>query len=227
MVRGKPVKLEDARLVLDDIVKKSVLFLREHKDSLRDSQPEGYRVKKDYDKELTNALREADLLSDDYVAVASGNFESGHYAVCVYDSKLSADVPQFKNVALSIKGKVDDDTVTYDLVGSIVHFEEAKGNFELMINDRKVDLSETKSTSLNVQGVKHGFNNILSLSGNTPYSGDAEQVMLIWHASQVTPAECYRQAHFSGKKVDLGVCEDPNIQLKQLGPDKALIYHFH
>lgn len=71
-----------------------------------------------------------------------------------------------------------------------------------------------------------GFNHVFQLQGDTPYTGSADRVMLVWHPTQNVPAEQYRKAHFSGNSVDLVVCEDPNGQLAQLGKERALIYHF-
>ncbi|OGZ26956.1 MAG: hypothetical protein A2427_00060 [Candidatus Nealsonbacteria bacterium RIFOXYC1_FULL_40_7] len=72
---------------------------------------------------------------------------------------------------------------------------------------------------------QNGFRNVHRLSSRDKYVGGAEVVMLVWNQNQLVPAECYRKANFGGKIVDIAVCEDPNIQKKQLG-NRALIYHF-
>ena len=72
---------------------------------------------------------------------------------------------------------------------------------------------------------EHRFNQEWHLSNDQTYSGDADKIMLVWNEYQITPAEQYRKAHFDGIKVDIAICEDPNVQKQQLG-DKALIYHF-
>jgi hypothetical protein len=70
-----------------------------------------------------------------------------------------------------------------------------------------------------------GFNQVRRLVSGQKYRSQAEAVMLVWNAYQIVPAECYRKAHYSGKKVDIAVCENPNVQKEQLGK-RALIYHF-
>jgi hypothetical protein len=71
---------------------------------------------------------------------------------------------------------------------------------------------------------KYGFRSVLTFKGNEEYKGDAYKVILIWNSNQILPAEQYRKAHFSGQKVDIIVCKDPNIQKAHLG-DKAIIYN--
>lgn len=72
---------------------------------------------------------------------------------------------------------------------------------------------------------QYGFNAIHRLQKDSIYEGSADFVMLVWHENQIFPAEQYRKAYYEGKVVDIGVCEDPNIQKNKLG-DRALIYTF-
>ncbi len=72
---------------------------------------------------------------------------------------------------------------------------------------------------------KYGFNKVYYLKTNQKYEGDADVVMLVWHENQILPAEQYRKANYPNKRVDIAVCEDPNVQKAQLG-DKTIIYHF-
>lgn len=71
----------------------------------------------------------------------------------------------------------------------------------------------------------YGFNAVHELGKGDAYGGDADVVMLVWHANQLLPAEQYRKANLADKHVDIAVCEDPNVQKGQLG-DRAIIYHF-
>ena len=70
-----------------------------------------------------------------------------------------------------------------------------------------------------------GFREVLHLIDKQKYSGDADIVMLVWNKHQVLPAEQYRKAHYSGKIVDLAVCQNPNFQKSHLC-EKAMIYNF-
>jgi hypothetical protein len=72
---------------------------------------------------------------------------------------------------------------------------------------------------------EHGFKRVLHLSEKQKYRGRADIVMLVWHDTQIVPAECYRKAQFPKKKVDIAICENPNTQKEHLG-DRGLIYHF-
>jgi hypothetical protein len=72
---------------------------------------------------------------------------------------------------------------------------------------------------------KYGFNKVYQLGKNVIYDGNADFIMLVWHESQILPAEQYRKAHYPGQTVDIAVCHDPNEQKSQLGA-KAIIYHF-
>jgi len=72
---------------------------------------------------------------------------------------------------------------------------------------------------------KYGFNKVYRLSKGDRYEGSADVAMLVWHENQILPAEQYRKANYPDKKVDIAICEDPNVQKEQLG-ERAIIYHF-
>lgn len=71
---------------------------------------------------------------------------------------------------------------------------------------------------------KYGFNQLYYLKEGDRYEGNADIVLLVWNDYQVLRAEQYRKGNYPDDVVDIAVCQDPNIQKKQLG-DKAIIYH--
>lgn len=102
----------------------------------------------------------------------------------------------------------------------------ATGTWETAL-DPKVRVSESKQLSTYESAqTQTRFNRFYDLKGDQRYTGDADKVMLVWNSNQAVPAECYRKAWFPNLKTDLVVCENPNIQRKQIGEERSLIYHF-
>ena len=50
--------------------------------------------------------------------------------------------------------------------------------------------------------------------------------LLVWHELQKIPATVYGKAHFGEGNFTIKVCKNPNREFAQLGPEKAIIYHF-
>ena len=73
---------------------------------------------------------------------------------------------------------------------------------------------------------KNGFNQVYNFNNNDTYKGNADVVILVWNLYQVIPAEQYRKSWLSDKKTDIVICEDPNVQQKQIDKERSIIYHF-
>lgn len=91
MVRGNPRNIREADLVLDELVRRTFIFLKDNPVHVAKRQPKQDRVKYEYDRELTDSLIKAELLSDGYAAVLSGtptkvgdDFKGGAYWLVVY-----------------------------------------------------------------------------------------------------------------------------------------------
>lgn len=84
-----------------------------------------------------------------------------------------------------------------------------------------------KQSTIDKRLEQSGFNSLYRLGLNNQYQGDADRVILVWHENQILPAEQYRKAHFKNIRVDIAICQDPNIQRDQLGKEKSLIYHYN
>ncbi len=52
------------------------------------------------------------------------------------------------------------------------------------------------------------------------------QIILVWHESQRVPATAYGEANLSKQGYSIEVCKDPNVRLRELGEERAFIYHF-
>ena len=76
-----------------------------------------------------------------------------------------------------------------------------------MIKDIKKD-TEQKDME------RYGFNEIYYLNEDNKYKGKAELVILVWSYTQILPAEQLRKTSYPNKKVDIAVCQDPNVQKK-------------
>lgn len=73
--------------------------------------------------------------------------------------------------------------------------------------------------------VQHGFAGVHHLIDGEQLTTEAEHVMLVWHETQILPAEQYRKAHYSDESTDIAICDDPNVYLPMIGR-RGLIYHF-
>lgn len=74
--------------------------------------------------------------------------------------------------------------------------------------------------------IEHGFATVHHLMGGEEIKTAAERVMLVWHDTQILPAEQYRRANFENLVTDIAVCDDPNIYLPMIGGERGIIYHF-
>jgi hypothetical protein len=72
---------------------------------------------------------------------------------------------------------------------------------------------------------KYGFNDVLfcNVFESINLVSGVDFVMLVSSDLRILAAETYRKAHYPGKKVNIVICENSNIQKQQLG-DKAMIY---
>ena len=114
MVKGRPQNCKEANPILDRLVQKAFLYIADHPDHVKEHQPPDYLLNKSYDRELTDILKDNDLISTGYVAVLSGtttrtitaekDFVRGNYNLIVYalPGQLAWERPGKVNVHLSI-----------------------------------------------------------------------------------------------------------------------------
>jgi len=143
MVRGSPDGKEEADLVLDEIVRKTISFLNGNPTHVAKEQPEGNFIYTKFDRELTDMLVQAGLVSEGHVALLSGTkidapteFENGTFQLVVYAPKNGSKWEQSGGINMSLYIRLRKGTIPaiinaicdYSVEGDrTVRFEEAQG----------------------------------------------------------------------------------------------------
>ena len=88
MVKGHSNSCSEANPILDELVRETFQFISNNPSHIAERQV-GRFFEKEHDIELTDRLRNANLISDGYVAVLSGtnvgdSFENGNYQLVIY-----------------------------------------------------------------------------------------------------------------------------------------------
>lgn len=52
-------------------------------------------------------------------------------------------------------------------------------------------------------------------------------IMLVWNKYQIKPAAIYGNIHFGEGSFAIRICQNPTVDLANLGADKAMIYHWN
>lgn len=92
MVCGKPNTQEEAQVILDELVRRAIVFVKDNPDQVRNQQPTKYDLEEVSRSPLTVALQEAGLISPGYGAVLSGQqpaqvFTTAMYKLGVYNPR--------------------------------------------------------------------------------------------------------------------------------------------
>lgn len=246
MVKGTPKNQLEAFLVLDELVRQTFLFMEDNPGHIGKRQPKIRDIDAGYDKELTDALINAGILSEGYAGVLSGQPGRLEGEIVDREYQLTIYVIKGKN-PWEEKGRINANLhinlqkgigpgFRYAVGEYIVDppwtvtFEEAHTTHVGLSEFRRViRINQTagiqESATAPSGPTELGFSYILTL-GNDNYTGNADRVMLVWHQVEAIAANGYREANYPGLKVDLAVCKNPNNQLDAIGTEKGLIYSF-
>lgn len=159
MVRGNPANFEEAKDFLDDLVRETFMFTKDHAKQVMSSQPDKYDLNilnYEYSLELTDYLIQEGIISKGFKVVLSGpkadpTLSEGSYTLVVYETTermKTYELGRKKNVELAIHLSGPDmktmeyAIASYDMPAASVFFEDAKNICEFLINDRKVSIDQ-------------------------------------------------------------------------------------
>lgn len=199
MVKGNPRNHKEADLILDKLVRQTFLFLQDNPTHVMQEQPEGKRVLSEFDRELTDILMKAEILSCGYAAVLSGTqppkkgseFEGGKYNLVIYtlqgmrvwEEQGSVNTSLYIRLQKGTEPGIQHAVGEYTVDNLTVTFEEANRVMEgwWKINTyRPISITENippkpviSAATANIQKDAPAFQDVLAYqNGKTPLDKD-------------------------------------------------------